>query len=324
MKRFVAIFLGTLIWSNVAQAQTTIYWKKDHIRDASGAAIAVATPAPTDTTAPNAPGSPQETAKTTTSITLSWTDSNESDLAGFLIYRDAVPVGAVGATTNGFTDLGLRPYTIYNYRVVSFDSSYNYSGFSSTLNVRTEAGPPTNLLATASSTTQINLTWTGVGGHHFGIWRRSSGSYSKIGTSSSSSYSDTTASASTAYLYKVSAEDASDGVLGWSGVDLATTVMFTDDTITVGSTVMKAAHVTELRTAVNAVRAAASLSAATWTNSSLSGAWIQAVDVSELRTTLGDAISALDLTAPTYTDSTLTNTTTIKKVHIEQLRQRVK
>ena len=303
----------------------TIYWKKDYIKDASGSTIAVATPQPTDTTAPDPPGTPSSTTTTSTSIALTWSTASGSP-TGYVIYRGAVPVGAVSGTT--FTDVGLLPYTAYSYRIVAFDASHNYSTYSSTFNVTTSAisTAPLSLTATAVSTTQVNLAWSVPGGgapHHYGVWRRSSGSWARIGPSSSTSYSDTTVSAGTAYLYKISAENSSDVVQGYTNVDLATTVMFTDDTITVSSTLIKAVHVTELRTAINAVRAAAGLGSATWTNSSLSGAWIKAVDISELRPALGDAINILGLTAPNYTDTNLVGAT-VKKAHIDELRQRVK
>jgi len=303
----------------------TIYWKKDYIKDASGSTIAVATPQPTDTTAPGPPGTPSSTSTTSTSVALTWSSSADTS-ASYVIYRGAIPVGAVSGTT--FTDVGLLPYTAYSYRIVAFDASHNYSTYSSTFNVTTSAisTAPLSLTATAASTTQVNLSWsvpTGGAPHHYGIWRRSSGSWAKIDTSSSTSYSDTTASASTAYLYKVSAENSSNVVQGYTNVDLATTVLFTDDTITVASTLIRAVHVTELRTAINAVRAAAGLGSATWTNSSLSSAWIKAVDISELRTSLGDAVNLLGLTAPNYTDTFLVGTT-VKKAHIDELRLRVK
>jgi hypothetical protein len=158
---------------------------------------------------------------------------------------------------------------------------------------------------------------------HYGIWRLSGGSWSKITTTSSTSHSDTTVSASTAYLYKVSAENSSNAVLGWTNADLATTVFFTDDPLTQYSTVVKAVHVTELRTAANAVRAAAGLSAASWTDSSLSGATIKAVHFTELRNSLGDATSILGLPAANYTDSTLAGVA-VKKAHIDELRLRTK
>jgi chitodextrinase len=319
MKRSGMLLL-VLLCTIEASAQTTIYWKKDYIRDASGAAIAVATPAPSDTTAPTTPGTPSVTGVTTTSVSLSWSSSTDggSGVAGYIIYRGAVPIGAVSDSTTSFTDVGLLGSTTYGYRIVAFDVARNYSSYSSTSNATTA----TALSATASSTSQVQLSWTAGSPDHYGIWRMNGGSWSKLNTTTSATYADSTVSAATAYLYKISEEDASNQVLNWSNVDLATTVIFTDATITVASTVMKAAHVTELRTAIDAVRATAGLSSASWTNS-LSGAWIYALDVAELRTNLAPARATLGLSVRPYTDSSLTGVK-IKKVHIEELRQEVK
>ena len=328
MRQTVLSLLLVFAVSSWAEAQTTIYWEKDYIRDASGAAIAVATPQPSDTQAPTDPSGLDKTGTTTTSVSLSWTGSTDSGsgVAGYVIYRGAVPVGAVNSTS--FTDLGLIPNTGYLYRVVAFDNAHNYSGYSNTASATTNADPgaPLNLAAAAVSASQVNLAWSAPGSgspDHYGIWRRSNGDWVKIGSAGSTSYADMTVSANSAYLYRVSAEDSSNQVEGWTNVDIATTVFFTDDPLVAGSTVVKVAHVTELRTAVNAVRATAGLGAATWTNTSLTGAWIKAVDVTELRTNLGDAINILGLTAPNYTDTTLTGVP-VKKAHFEELRLRMK
>lgn len=185
---------------------------------------------------------------------------------------------------------------------------------------------PASLLATAVGITQINLNWSPpVSGapDHYGIWRRSGGEFSRIGTAWTASYTDPTVAANHAYLYQVSAENSSGQVLGWTNVDLATTVFFADDPLVVHGTIVQATHVTELRTAVNAVRAAAGLSAASWTRPSLTDAWIQAIDVSELRSRLNEAVSTLGLTVPNYTEASLQGVS-IKAVHFTELRQGVR
>ena len=183
-----------------------------------------------------------------------------------------------------------------------------------------------NLLATAVGPSQVNLSWSVPASgepHHYGVWRRSAGGFSRIGTAWSASYTDVAVAANQAYLYQVSAEDSSDQVLGSTNVDLATTVFFTDDPVAPQATVINALHLAELRTAVNAVRGAAGLSALDWTNPTLSNAWIHAIDVTELRTALNEALLTLGLTPPNYIDSELAGVT-IKAVHFDQLRSGVK
>jgi hypothetical protein len=81
--------------------------------------------------------------------------------------------------------------------------------------------------------------------------------------------------------------------------------------------------VTELRQAVNAIRAAANLSAATWTDATLnSSVNVRAVHLEELRTNLDQALTALGLPVSSYTDAALSGVL-IKKVHLDELRQRV-
>jgi RHS repeat-associated protein len=95
----------------------------------------------------------------------------------------------------------------------------------------------------------------------------------------------------------------------------------------VNVTRVKAAHITELRTAVNAVRSLAGLAAAQWTNQTLTATVtvISADDVRDLRTKLDEALTALGIQTSNYDDQTLAgapNGTVIKKIHITQLRQR--
>jgi hypothetical protein len=131
-------------------------------------------------------------------------------------------------------------------------------------------------------------------------------------------------SSATTYIYRVRSVDAGGNYSDFSNIDIATTIIFTDDPLVANSTLIKALHVTELRQAVNAVRAAADLGAVTWTDSSISGVDVKAVHVSELRTNLDDARNRLGLSTGNYTDTLTPGTTVIKAVHISELRDRVK
>jgi YD repeat-containing protein len=88
---------------------------------------------------------------------------------------------------------------------------------------------------------------------------------------------------------------------------------------------IKAQHFYDVRTAVNAVRAVANLSAATWSRQSLAGLFVQANDVQEMRNKLDEALTALSITVTAYQDPTLStgaNGTIIQAIHIEQLQAR--
>jgi hypothetical protein len=115
-------------------------------------------------------------------------------------------------------------------------------------------------------------------------------------------------------------------VSAFSNVDLATTIVFTDDPLVVGSTRAKAVHLTELRQAVDAVRAAAGLSAGTYTDTISAGVTrIKAIHISEIRSQLDAALIALGLGAPTYTDATLTaGVSVVKKAHVQEPRNATK
>ena len=107
--------------------------------------------------------------------------------------------------------------------------------------------------------------------------------------------------------------------------DLTSTIVFTDDPILTGTTTLKAVHLTELRTAVNLVRAAAGLSPAVLTDSPLTaGTRIKATHLTELRASLDQARAALGLIPFGYYDATIPAGSTIKADHIRELRAGVK
>jgi hypothetical protein len=102
--------------------------------------------------------------------------------------------------------------------------------------------------------------------------------------------------------------------------------MFTDDTLVAGTTAAKVQHIIELRQAVDALRAVAGLTPAPWTDATLTpgGSVIRAVHIQELRTYLDDAATRLGYATSPYTDPSLTTGYSIKRIHIEELRQRIR
>lgn len=185
---------------------------------------------------------------------------------------------------------------------------------------------PTGVTATATNATSITVAWTLVpGATSYQIDRRSAGgAFAQVGTPAGTPFLDTVP-ANTAHLYRVRAVTAS-GLSADSASDLATSVVFTDDPPVVATTTVKAAHITQLRTAVNAVRSLAGLTASTFSDPALSSTIpVRRVHIIELRTALDAARSALFLNAIAYTDPAITaGVTTVKGAHVTELRDGVR
>jgi hypothetical protein len=185
---------------------------------------------------------------------------------------------------------------------------------------------PTGLIATAATTTQVNISWSASSGaSQYELVRKSpSSDYATIPTTSSTTYSDTSVTGGGTYVYKVRAIDAAAHQSAFSTPDAAT-IFFTDDPLIATTTRAKAAHVTELRQAVNAMRITAGLGATTFTDASLAGVAVKATHIQELRTALNQARTTLGLSTHAFTDPTLVvGTTIVKAVHFQELRSGVK
>lgn len=187
-------------------------------------------------------------------------------------------------------------------------------------------GTPTGVTATAVSSTQVNVSWGAVGNAtSYQVDRRAAGEAvftSNIGTPTTNAFSDTTALANNSYLYRVRALN-SVGPSPNSATDLATTVIFDDDPLIAQTTLIRAVHLTKLRTAVNAVRALAGLGGGSYANSAAVGTIVRAVDVTELRTALDQARGPLGFPTGGYTNASLTGQP-VRAVDIQELRTRVK
>jgi len=275
----------------------------------------------------------------TTSITApssasSGTAANASiTLAGGLSYVWSISNGVINSGVSGSTGGG-------GTFVVNFTGSAdpvkltitvtNTAGCSASdyVNIPYSAlslAAPTNVVATATTASNVALTWNAsVSATGYQIHRSSDGlTFVQVGTTAGTAFNDPTATANAAYLYRVRATAGSDNS-PFSAPDLATTVIFTDPTLTVGVTTTKAVHFTEIRTAVNAVRTLAGLSPAGFTDPVLNaGVTARAVHLTELRSNLDAARSPLGLSALSYSDVAPLGVT-IKAVHLNELRNGVR
>ena len=140
-----------------------------------------------------------------------------------------------GATTYSAT--GLTISTSYSYRVRATDAAGNLSAYSNTASASTLGDTqaptaPSNLTATAASTTQINLSWTastdnvGVTGYRVEQCQGSGCStFAQVGTTAgTTTYSATGLTTNTSYSYRVRATDAAGNLSGYSNTASTTTL----------------------------------------------------------------------------------------------------
>jgi len=244
----IATVAGTS-YSNTGLTASTSYSYMVRAADAAGnlsdysaKATAVTSPAP-DTTAPTAPTGLGAAASSSSQINLSW--SAASDNVGVTGYRIERCQGAGCsnfaeiATSSGtsYSNTGLTASTSYSYRVRAGDAAGNLSGYSANATAATSAAPdttaptaPTGLGATASSSSQINLSWSaasdsvGVTGYRVERCQGAGcGNFAQIATVSGTSYSNTGLAASTSYSYRVRAGDAAGNLSNYSAKATAVT-----------------------------------------------------------------------------------------------------
>jgi hypothetical protein len=93
----------------------------------------------------------------------------------------------------------------------------------------------------------------------------------------------------------------------------------------VRSTVIKAVHLAELRTAVNAVRSLDGLGAASFTDPAAHGVVVKAIHVLELRSNLDPALQGLGFNslAGGYTNAVAAGVV-IKAIDFQEIRNRMK
>jgi fibronectin type 3 domain-containing protein/regulation of enolase protein 1 (concanavalin A-like superfamily) len=169
---------------------------------------------------PDAPTGLGAVVDSSSQISLSWIDvSNET---GYKIERKTGAAGTyaqiatVGAGVTTYSSSGLAPLTTYFFRVRA-TSSVGDSGYSAETNATTLDAPPaapSGLAASATTSTQINLTWTDNSPNETGFKIESkigaAGVYAEIATVGAgvTSFSNTALTPLTTYYFRVRATNA--------------------------------------------------------------------------------------------------------------------
>ena len=201
------------------------------------------TPAGADTQPPTAPTNLTATAVSSSQVNLAWTAATDNvAVTGYRVERcqgagcsNFSEIAQPSGTS--YSDTGRSPSTSYSYRVRATDAVPNLGPYSNTASATTPAGAdtqpptaPTNLTATAVSSSQVNLAWTAatdnvaVTGYRVERCQGAGCSnFSEIAQPSGTSYSDTGRSPSTSYSYRVRATDAVPNLGPYSNTASATT-----------------------------------------------------------------------------------------------------
>jgi chitodextrinase len=196
------------------------------------------TKSPPDTTAPSTPTGLGAAAASSSQINLSWTAATDNvGIAGYNVYRGGVLIAALGTVTT-FQNTSLAVFTTYSYTVQAYDAAGNVSGHSSSASAATQAVPdttapstPTGLSATATSSSQINLSWTAatdnVGVTGYNVYR---GGALIASLGAVTSFQNTGLAASTPYSYTVRALDAAGNLSAPSASAITSTPAAPDTT----------------------------------------------------------------------------------------------
>lgn len=171
-----------------------------------------------DTTPPSIPQNLVATPTSATTVMLGWSASTDnvggSGVASYTIRRDGSIAGSSAGTS--YNDFTAVQNTTYSYTVSATDAAGNQSGQSAAASATTPVAPPdtiapsapTNFAASATSSSNISLTWTastdnvGVTGYEV----RRGGTL--IGSPTGTSFNDNGLAASTTYSYTILAVDA--------------------------------------------------------------------------------------------------------------------
>ncbi len=194
-------------------------------------------------TIPSPPAAPSNLVATpagTSSINLTWAD-NSTNETGFVLMQSSTSGGifnkliTIPANTKSYTDVGLGSSATYYYKIQATNAGGN-SSWSNEASAKTDTPPatipaaPSNLIATATGASVINLSWTDNTTNETSyVLQRSLSSGSGFATiatlaANTTSFSNTGLNSSTTYYYRVQAVN-SIGSSAWSNTAYAKTAV---------------------------------------------------------------------------------------------------
>jgi chitinase len=190
-----------------------------------------------DKTPPSTPTNLTASASSCQIVNLSWSASTDGvGIGGYFVFWGPSPATLTQlvrtpASMTTYTSYPLNCGTKYYYGVEAIDTSGNTSAMSTVISITTPnpPSPPKGLAATATSGTQVGLTWKaaasgGLPVNYYYVYRGTSPTgLSQIVIDPQTSYTDTSLSPATTYYYAIEASDTGGDLSSMSAVVSVTT-----------------------------------------------------------------------------------------------------